>query len=113
MDRLLADHEQIAADGIFLSSCGLDDKRNCVELSIDPVTPALVRDFQSRYGEALEFQFSPRPMAVPSAWPTEPEVVAAVEAAAPDQQMVTAAGTHSRLRFWLSPTSRMSRRSSG
>ena len=89
MDAVVSDWQQLAADGIYLSAVGIDDKRNCVELSIDPVTPNVVAKFTRLYGDPIEFQFSPRPLPAPSTWPTEPEVIEAVEAAAPGLQLVT------------------------
>ena len=92
MSSVQTDWQGFPAKGIYLSAAGLDEKRNCVTLSIDPVNPDVVASFTSRYGEALEFQFSPRPAPVPSTWPTEPEVAQAVEAVPPQEQLVTCGG---------------------
>lgn len=98
VDSVFEDHDEWMADGIYLGSGSVDEKRNLVEIGIDPLTPAIVDEMTRRYGEPIEFVHLERPFHLPSPWPTEPETLVAVRAPAEGERLVECGG----LRFLAS-----------
>jgi len=92
MDRLGADHDELTNDGYYMSSWGTDEKNNCVLVTIDPLNERVVAELRSRYGEPIAFGYAARPAPIPSSWPTDPELIEAVEAAIEGEELVTCGG---------------------
>jgi hypothetical protein len=90
LERVFADHD--VAEDVYLSYGAVDEKRNVVEIGIDPLTPAVVEEMKRRYGEPIDLIHAPRPMLLPSPWPTEPEVLVAVRAPDDAETMVSCGG---------------------
>jgi hypothetical protein len=84
------DLDEWMADGVYLGYGSVDEKRNLVEICIDPLTPAVVDEMTRRYGERIEFVHVERPFQLPSPWPTQPETLVAVRAPAEGERLVEA-----------------------